>query len=341
MTVDLRSDTVTLPTEEMLSSMADAEVGDDGRTREDGRSEDPAVRRLEDRSAELTGKQAALFVPSGTFGNTLGALALSRGSDPIWVFERAHILKSEKALFSRGLFGREYREYGEVTNIPVAKSDHAPLLLVENTVSSDAGRPLNSAELEHVAQLKQAGWSIHMDGARLFNAAVGTGESVESIVSSCDTVMFCLSKGLGAPIGSMLCGDRDTIGRSRVLRKQLGGAMRQAGYVAAAGLAALETPNIERLADDHRRARMLHEVIGSVDGATSHCRTNIISVHLSLPVAETVVDMLTGKGYRIRALSTHELRVLTHRGITDEQARLAGEAVADCIVAAAKEKKEI
>lgn len=335
MTVDLRSDTVTLPTDRMLSNMVEADVGDDGRTRHDGRSEDPTVRILEDRSAELAGKQAAIFVPSGTFGNTLGSLALTQGSSPIWVYERAHILGSERALFSDDLFGRELRTYRDLTEVPPAPPERNSLLLVENTVSSDAGRPLDAAELRQLDQLKQAGWLIHMDGARLFNAAVDSATSVEKIVSSCDTVMFCLSKGLGAPVGSMLCGDETTIGRSRVLRKQLGGAMRQAGYVAAAGLAALETSNIERLADDHRRAMMLHEAIGAFDGATSHCGTNIVAVRLDRPVAEAVVDMAEEKGFRIRALSEHELRILTHRGITDEQACLAGEAIADCIVAAA------
>jgi threonine aldolase len=180
MTVDLRSDTVTLPTDKMLSNMVEADVGDDGRTRRDGRSEDPTVRKLEDRSTELAGKQAAIFVPSGTFGNTLGALALSQGSSPIWVYERAHILASEKALFSDDLFGRELRTYRDLAEVPpVAKSEQNSLLLVENTVSSDAGRPLGAAELQQLDQLKQAGWLIHMDGARLFNAAVESATSVE------------------------------------------------------------------------------------------------------------------------------------------------------------------
>lgn len=335
MTIDLRSDTVTLPTDRMLSNMVEADVGDDGRTGQDGRSEDPTVRRLEDRSAEIAGKQAAIFVPSGTFGNTLGALTLSHGSSPIWVFERAHILSSERALFSDDLFGREFHTYRDLTEVPLSPPGHNSLLLVENTVSNDAGRPLAATELRQLDRLKQHGWSIHMDGARLFNAAVDSATSVDSIVSACDTVMFCLSKGLGAPVGSMLCGDEPKIGHARVLRKQLGGAMRQAGYVAAAGLAALDTSNIERLADDHRRARMLHEAIGGFDGATSHYGTNIVAVRLDRPVAETVVDMAEEKGFRIRALSDHDLRILTHRGITDEQACLAGEAIADCIMAAA------
>lgn len=335
MNVDLRSDTVTLPNDEMLTSMIKADVGDDGRTGQDGRSEDPTVRKLEDRAAELTEKQAAIFVPSGTFGNNLGALVLSQRSSPIWVYERAHILASEKALFSDDLFGREFRTYRNLTEVPCSPPEPNSLLLVENTVSSDAGRPLSTTELQQLDQLKKAGWLIHMDGARLFNASVDSGTCVERIVSSCDTVMFCLSKGLGAPVGSMLCGDENTIRHARVMRKQLGGAMRQAGYVAAAGLAALETSNIERLADDHRRAKKLHEALGVLDGGTSRCETNIVAIRLISPAAKTVVDMVEKKGFRIRALSDHELRILTHRGITDEQASLAGKAIAESIVAAA------
>jgi threonine aldolase len=331
MTVDLRSDTVTLPNSDMLTAMTSASVGDDGRT------EDPTVRKLEDRAAQLTGKSAALFVPSGTFGNMLGVLAQSRGSSPVWVRERAHILTSEKALFSSELFGRSCTEYSQLADVPATPPSEGSLLLVENTVSHDAGRPLSSQELDVLSHLHSAGWMIHMDGARLFNAAVSTGESADNIAASCDSVTFCLSKGLGAPIGSVLCGSSQTIARARQLRKQLGGAMRQAGYVAAAGLIALTDRNIHMLADDHRKARILYEAIGQIADGSLHCKTNIISVHLLSPIARRVVDLLEQRGFLVRALSDNELRILTHRDVTDEDARLAGEATAACIDAAAKE----
>lgn len=338
MPVDLRSDTVTLPTEKMLSTMVEAQVGDDGRTCSDGRTEDPTVRRLEDKSADITGKSAALFVPSGTFGNMLATLAVSDSSQPIWVYDRAHIVQSEKALFDDELFSRESHGYKDLLDVPAMPPYVGALLLIEDTVSSDAGRPLSSTELDWVDRLHRSGWRVHMDGARLFNAVVATGISAADIARPCDTVTFCLSKGLGAPVGSVLCGDAATIARARTLRKRLGGAMRQAGYVAAAGLVALEEPNIERLADDHRRATLLRESLGSIDGVTTECETNIIAIHFERPIANQVVELLSQRGYLVRALSNTEIRVLTHRGMTDEHARLAGEAIADCTAAAVKQQ---
>lgn len=337
MLVDLRSDTVTHPTTAMLSTMTEASVGDDGRTNSHGRSEDPTVRRLEDRAAELLGMQSGLFVPSGTFGNMLGALALSDMASPMWVYEHSHILGSEKALFDTGLFARPYKTYVDFGDVPSTPPENGPLLLVENTVSSDAGRPLGADELHRLDELHRVGWSIHMDGARLFNAVIKTGRSAAETVASCDTVTFCLSKGLGAPIGSIVCGDAEIIDRARVLRKRLGGAMRQAGYVAAAGLIALDDANIERLADDHRKASVLREAVGAIAGTTVRSETNIIAIRFEHPIAAPIADLLGQRGYLVRTSSKNELRVVTHRDITFEQAHQAGIAITDCIDAAVKQ----
>lgn len=337
MLVDLRSDTVTYPTTAMLSTMTEASVGDDGRTNSHGRSEDPTVRRLEDRAAELLGMPSGLFVPSGTFGNMLGALAQSDVASPMWVYEHSHILDSERALFDTGLFARPYKTYVDFGDVPSTPPENGPLLLVENTVSSDAGRPLDADELHRLDELHRAGWSIHMDGARLFNAVIKTGRSAAETVASCDTVTFCLSKGLGAPIGSILCGDADVIDRARVLRKRLGGAMRQAGYVAAAGLIALDAANIERLADDHRKANVLREAMGVIDDSTVLNETNIIAIRFEHPIAALVTDLLGQRGYLVRTSSKNELRVVTHRDITFEQAHQAGIAITDCTDAAVKQ----
>lgn len=342
MTIDLRSDTVTLPTDIMIAAMVDATVGDDGRIGRDGRTEDPTVRRLEDRAAELTGKPSALFVPSGTFGNMLGVLALSNGSLPIWVNEQAHVLAVERALFDGDLFAREHSKYTRLGEVPKRsrEGEHKRLLLVEDTVSSDAGRPLCPSELHRIDDLHYAGWAIHMDGARLFNAVVATEMTAAQITQSCDTVTFCLSKGLGAPSGSMLCGEESTISRARILRKRLGGAMRQSGYSAAAGLIALDESNVELLRDDHRRAAIITEAIGVIDGGIEHSGTNIVAIRLSKPIAELATDLLFHQGYLVKHISDTEIRIVTHRGITDEHAQLAGEAIADCIDAAANQIKE-
>lgn len=336
MTVDLRSDTVTLPTKKMLSAMASAVVGDDGRMTPEGRSEDPTVGRLEDKAAEILGMPAALFVPTGTFGNMMGVLSLSDGSSPMWVYKDAHILTSEKSLVDPALFGRQYESYNRLKEIPDVPPHDDSILLIENTVSNDAGRPLEPDELRRIHDLHQAGWRIHMDGARIFNAAIATETLPTEIVACCDTVTFCLSKGLGAPIGSLLCGDTTTINYARGLRKRLGGAMRQTGYVAAAGLEALEDTNIERLVEDHEKAAILKDAIGETQGVTVLSETNIVQIHFKNPIAPEVTELLTQHGFYVRDLSSTEIRALTHRDVSFEEAHQAGITIAECIDTATK-----
>lgn len=256
--VDLRSDTVTKPSAAMRRAMADAEVGDDGY------GEDPTVRALEERFAEIVGKQAALFVPSGTMSNQIALRILCPAGTSVVVGRRQHIVAFElgAAGVNAGVQFHTVDDAGGIISVRdvewavQAESHHWPrvsAVFVENTHMSACGAPWPLDALEAVAGL---GLPVHVDGARLFNACVATGVSAAAYAAPAATVTVCLSKGLGAPIGSVLAADHDLIAQARLERKRLGGAMRQAGIVAAAGLVALDE-NIERLADDHRRARRL------------------------------------------------------------------------------------
>jgi threonine aldolase len=260
-TLDLRSDTVTLPTPAMREVMAHAEVGDDVY------AEDPSVNRLQARAAELLGKPAALFVASGTMGNQASLRALSQPGDVLLAGEDAHILLYEAGAAS-ALWGVQVKTLGrggcfdgaDVRAAIAPDEVHfAPtrVLSVENTHNRSGGRVFPLGQLKDAAQAaKQHGLALHLDGARLWNAVVATGTPAAVWAEPFDTVTFCLSKGLGAPVGSLVCGSPEVIRRVHRARKMLGGGMRQAGILAAAGLYALEH-HIERLADDHANARRL------------------------------------------------------------------------------------
>ena len=260
-TLDLRSDTVTLPTPAMREAMAHAEVGDDVY------GEDPSVNRLQARAAELLGKPAALFVASGTMGNQASLRALSQPGDVLLAGEDAHILLYEAGAAS-ALWGVQVKTLGrggcfdgaDVRAAIAPDEVHfAPtrVLSVENTHNRSGGRVFPLGQLKDAAQAaKQHGLALHLDGARLWNAVVATGTPAAVWAEPFDTVTFCLSKGLGAPVGSLVCGSPEVIRRVHRARKMLGGGMRQAGILAAAGLYALEH-HIERLADDHANARRL------------------------------------------------------------------------------------
>jgi threonine aldolase len=260
-TIDLRSDTVTRPTAAMRQIMASAEVGDDVY------GEDPSIRRLEEAAAARLGMEAALFVPSGTMANQVALRSLTRPGDLVFASEHAHLLVYEsgaaaalsglqvETLGSGGLFdGADLR--GALT----PHDSHYPIsrvVAVENTHNRSGGRvfPLDLAkDLATVA--REAGLALHLDGARIFNAEVATGTPVQEWARLFDTVSFCLSKGLGAPVGSLICGSRERLPTLHRARKLLGGGMRQAGILAAAGLHALEH-HVERLADDHANAKRL------------------------------------------------------------------------------------
>jgi len=261
--IDLRSDTVTRPTPAMRQAMATAEVGDDVH------GDDPTVNRLEQVAADLLGKQAAVLVPSGTMGNQASLHPFLRPGDVVLAGEGAHVLWYEGGA-AAAISGSQIRTLGsgglfDAADVRAAVSPDeqhfAPTraVCVENTHNRSGGRVFPLDRIKDVAaSAREYGLHLHLDGARLFNAVVATGTPAAAWAEPFDTVTFCLSKGLGAPVGSVICGTGDGIARVRRVRKMLGGGMRQAGILAAAGLYALEH-NVERLAEDHSNARRLAE----------------------------------------------------------------------------------
>src|SRR5580692_742345 len=267
--IDLRSDTVTRPSAEMRAAMAAAEVGDDVY------GEDPTVNHLERRAAEVFGREAALFVPTGTMGNQIAIRLLTQPGQEVIAESRAHILDWEMAttaVFSGCLVRAVEAQRGILTWKHIEPAIYARgafraatgLIEIENTANLAGGGCTPVAVLEEIwVGAKERKLPTHLDGARIFNAATALGVDVKALTRGFDTVMFCLSKGLGAPVGSMLTGSAELIGRARIFRKALGGGMRQAGVLAAAGLIALEKMPA-RLREDHANARMLAEALSEI-----------------------------------------------------------------------------
>src|SRR5215218_5328507 len=286
--IDLRSDTLTKPTPEMRSAMANAEVGDDVY------GEDPTVNRLQERAADICGKEAALFVPTGSMGNQIAVKLHTRAGQEVVIEERGHIYNYEMAAMSAvsGALARPVRSSdgtGVLTWDEVkaaVRAADAPyyvartgLVALENSHNLAGGSVMTRSRTEEICEGAHAlGVKVHLDGARVFNAAEALGETVAALARPADSVMFCLSKGLGAPVGSLLLGDRAFVDEARRWRKLLGGGMRQAGVLAAAGLVALEeTP--PRLAEDHANARRLAEGVAELPGVKidpERVRTNIV-----------------------------------------------------------------
>lgn len=322
--VDLRSDTVTKPTPEMRRAMANAEVGDDVY------GEDPTVNRLQERAAQLLGKEAALFVPSGTMGNEIAVKVHTQPGDVVLLDEDCHIVKWElgaAALISNVQLHTLPNQRGVVPIEEYARrihpgDDHVPptrLLCVENTHNAAGGVVLPLEYMRAVWGLaRRHGLAVHLDGARIFNAAVALGVPAQELASCADSVMFCLSKGLACPVGSILCGSQAFIEEARRVRKILGGAMRQVGILAAAGLVALETM-IDRLAEDHRRARRLAEAIADMPGFRidlETVQTNMVYAHTDRPARE-VVAHLQSLGVLCLDVFAHTIRLVTHKDVDD------------------------
>lgn len=323
MVVDLRSDTLTMPSREMRDVMAKAPVGDDVY------GEDPSIRALEERATELTGKEAAVFVASGTMGNLLGILSLARSGQEIIADAESHVFNAEGG-GAAAIGGIQIRPLeskagvlaaGEVEAAIRATNDyHQPLtraICVENTHNHAGGVcwPLEDLRaLREVADRHHL--SIHLDGARLFNAAVALGVPATDITAYCDTVTFCVSKGLAAPVGSVLCGSAEAIDTARRWRKMVGGGWREAGSLAAAGSFALEN-NIERLADDHRNARTLAEGLAELPGVEidlERVQTNLVFLHLTRQPAATFLEACAKDGV-LGGGGGHRVRFVTHYGI--------------------------
>jgi threonine aldolase len=333
--VDLRSDTVTRPTAEMRRAMANAEVG------EDVYEEDPTVRALVERVAGIVAKEAALFVPSGTMANQIGILLHTRKGDEVVVGEGAHSFAFESGA-GAAIAGVQFavvRGGGTFVADDVEAVLHpdrvwlprSALVMIENTHNRAGGRVFPQKDVVSIAALAASrGVRMHLDGARLWNAAVATGSSEAELAKPFDTVSVCFSKGLGAPIGSAICGSAALAREARRFRKMLGGGMRQAGVVAAAALFALEHHR-SRLADDHRSAREVATILSNAHGAevdVPSVETNIVNVGLSSADAERVVAEARRAGVLVNATGPRKLRIVTHLDAPLDRARAGAERLA-------------
>jgi threonine aldolase len=319
--IDLRSDTVTRPTPAMRRAMAEAEVGDDVY------GEDPTVNRLERRAAEILGKEAAVFVPTGTMGNSIGVKLLTRHGQEVICEARSHVFNYELAMMAwfSGCVARPVRADDGVLTWEAIRRDIRPLgphwaptglIALENTHNM-AGGTVTPVEVtnEICDRAHELGLKVHLDGARMFNAARFLGRPAGELCAKADTAMFCLSKGLGAPVGSILAGTAELIAQGRLYRKRLGGGMRQAGVLAAAGLIALEVMP-QRLGEDHANARFLAEAISRIPGlrVTHRVETNIVIFDVSGTgmTTQEFSASLKSRGVLINGINPVEMRLLTH-----------------------------
>ncbi len=324
--IDLRSDTVTHPTPEMRQAMFEAEVGDDVYR------EDPTVNRLEAMAARMMGKEAALFTTSGTQSNLIAVLTHTRHGDEIIVGDESHIFWYEVggAAALGGVIMHTVStdscgclNPGDIDRAIRSKDIHYPettLLCLENTHNRCGGAVLTTDYTDEVCNLAHTrGLKVHLDGARIFNAAIALDVPACALAQNVDSVALCLSKGLSAPVGSLLCGNKDFIERARKFRKMLGGGMRQAGVIAAAGIVALETM-IDRLAEDHANARRLAQGLASVKGITlaqNKIPTNIVMFHLSPELSFVeFVEGLEKAGVKIGLRDGRPFRAVTHRMVS-------------------------
>lgn len=341
MTIDLRSDTVTLPTPQMREAIAHALLGDDVY------GEDPTVNKLQELAATITGKEAALLVPSGTMGNTAAIMAQTQRSESFIVGDQSHIYLNEQGSASTlGGAPRVVVRTGAdgmldpqevLANITDASDEHispTTLLCLENSHNYCGGTVLSAEQIGSLADLAHArGMAVHVDGARIFNAAVASGVPVKTLLQKVDSAMFCLSKGLSAPVGSMVVGSAALIKRVHRVRKLLGGGMRQAGIFAAAGLVALEQM-VERLADDHEQSKLLAEGLADypqIEIQAERVVTNIVIFSLrdangqvcDALQTQRFLDLTYQQGVFLGAISPQKIRAVTHYGLETEDIKAA------------------
>lgn len=324
--IDLRSDTVTMPTEEMRTAMANAPVGDDVY------GDDPTVSELEKIAAQMVGKEAALFVPSGTFGNQLALLTHTRRGDEVILEHNAHIVIHEvgaAAVIAGVQLRTIHGKNGAMDPVLVEKSIrpddiHMPktgLICVEEAHGCGAVVPVDNLKaIKEIASKHNI--PVHMDGARVFNAAAALNADVKEITENCDTIMFCLSKGLCAPVGSILAGSKEFIDIARKNRKLMGGGLRQAGILAAAGIIALEKMTV-RLDEDHKNADYMAERLSEVNGINvdfSRRDINMVffTINNGLIEDKVLVDSFLDAGIKINGIEDGEYRFVTNNGITKE-----------------------
>jgi len=339
--IDLRSDTVTLPSPGMRQAMAAAPVGDDQY------GEDPSVNRLQERIAELLGKERALFVPSGTMANQIGLKILTRPGDEVVLGEEAHIVWHESGagaansgvqftvvgrggLFTAADLRAAYKPPGHIVFPPTT------LVAIENTHNRGGGVVFPQDEAVAIcATARELGLASYLDGARLFNAAAACGRSLAELAAPFDLVSVALSKGLGCPVGSLIAGRDEDISRARRARRMFGGAMRQSGVLAAAGLYALDH-NLGRLAEDHANARLLAERLAglrrvSLDLATVQSNIAIFRMEEGAPDAATIVVRAEEKGVLVSAFAARTVRAVTHLDVSRDQCRRAADLLAEVI----------
>jgi len=325
--IDLRSDTVTIPTDGMRKAMAEAEVGDDVFR------EDPTVRRLQDRAAELFEREAALFVPTGTMGNQIAVKLHTKPGQEVISEARGHIFNWEMAMTAAfsGCLVRPidadngtltWKQVEEALSPEVYYRAQTGLIALENTHNMAGGSLLPQENKEEIVRCAhEKGIPVHLDGARIFNAAAATGLSVAELARGCDSVMFCLSKGLSAPAGSLLVGDSDFIEAAWTVRKMLGGGMRQVGVLAAAGLIAIEEMP-KRLNEDHRHARILAETLADLPAFKvdpESVQTNIVIADLEQLSSGQVVSDLRENGVLAVPTGAAQIRLVTRRQETGEK----------------------
>ncbi len=341
--IDLRSDTVTLPSPSMRKAMAEAPVGDDQY------GEDPSVNRLQERIAALLGKEAALFVPSGTMANQIGLKVLTRPGDEVVVGDEAHIVWHESGaaaansgvqfsvvgrggLFTAEDFRAAYKPAGHIVFPPTT------LVTIENTHNRGGGVVFPQGDVEAICgAARELGVASYLDGARLFNVVAATNRSLVELAAPFDLVSVALSKGLGCPVGSVIAGRVPDIQRAVRARRMFGGALRQAGIIAAAGLYALEH-NLARLPEDHANARLIAERLAGVKGVLLDLATvqsNIVIFRLAAgaPDAATVVARAKEQGVLVGAFATRTVRATTHLNVAREQCRQAADVLAAVVAA--------
>ncbi|MFZ3235949.1 MAG: threonine aldolase family protein [Stellaceae bacterium] len=339
--IDLRSDTVTRPSAAMRAAMAAAPVGDDQY------GEDPSVNRLQERIAELLGKEAALFVPSGTMANQIGLKILTRPGDEVVLGREAHVVWHESGagaansgvqftpvghggLFTAADLRAAYKPPGHIVFPPTT------LVAVENTHNRGGGVVFPQQDVVALcAAARELGMASYLDGARLFNAAVASGRSLAELAAPFDLVSVALSKGLGCPVGSVLAGGRQEIARAHRARRMFGGAMRQAGILAAAGLWALDH-NLDRLAEDHANARLLAERLAGLRGVVLDLATvqsNIVIFHMApgMSDAAAIVARAAEAGVLVSAFAARTVRAVTHLDVSREQSRRAADLLAAAV----------
>lgn len=339
--IDLRSDTLTMPTTQMLQTILTAPLGDDGRADRYGRGEDPSVNRLEDEAAELFGKEAAVFFPSGTLANTAAILSWAAPGQQVLMEPLLHIVRSEEAVFSPR-FGQLLPLAYQVTADgkpssqhikELAELNHPALLILENTHNFRGGLCLNADEIETITDAAhQHGVPVHLDGARIFNAAAFSGQHVKTLCKGADSVMFCLSKGLGAPMGSLIVCSHDFSQRLRKTKKLLGGSLRQAGIAAAPGLYALTQHQDNARKDNQKAAIFANHASKFRYLKISHpVQSNIVMLEVEKagisPAA--LCQSAKDRGLYIRPVLESQVRLVFHQDISEEDAIQAADILSE------------